>query len=227
MEGPTPVSALIHAATMVTAGVYLVARSMPLFRLTPTMLLVVATIGAFTAFMAAIIALTQTDLKRVLAYSTVSQLGYMFLALGSGGDRRAGAGGGDGGHLPSVHARLLQGAAVPRRRQRDARHGRRHRHAPLQRPAARHAANALDVPVRCAGARRLPALRRLLEQGRDPLRQLRGLAHHRLVLLPLPHGAGDGGADRVLHLPRLLPDLLGRETHPRRKRGITPTSRRR
>lgn len=84
MEGPTPVSALIHAATMVTAGVYLVARSMPLFRLTPTVLLVVSTIGAFTALMAAVIALTQTDLKRVLAYSTVSQLGYMFLALGSG-----------------------------------------------------------------------------------------------------------------------------------------------
>lgn len=82
MEGPTPVSALIHAATMVTAGVYLVARSMPLFRLSPTMLLVVASIGAFTALMAGVIALTQTDLKRVLAYSTVSQLGYMFLALG-------------------------------------------------------------------------------------------------------------------------------------------------
>jgi NADH-quinone oxidoreductase subunit L len=84
MEGPTPVSALIHASTMVTAGVYLVARCMPLFRMAPVALLVVAAIGTFTAFMAAIIALTQNDLKRVLAYSTVSQLGYMFLALGSG-----------------------------------------------------------------------------------------------------------------------------------------------
>jgi NADH-quinone oxidoreductase subunit L len=84
MEGPTPVSALIHAATMVTAGVYLVARCMPLFGQSPTALLVVACIGAFTALLAALIAITQTDLKRVMAYSTVSQLGYMFLALGSG-----------------------------------------------------------------------------------------------------------------------------------------------
>ncbi|MFI4982819.1 MAG: NADH-quinone oxidoreductase subunit L, partial [Nevskiales bacterium] len=85
MEGPTPVSALIHAATMVTAGVYLVARSMPIFHAAPPeVLLTVACIGAFTALLAALIALTQTDLKRVLAYSTLSQLGYMFLALGSG-----------------------------------------------------------------------------------------------------------------------------------------------
>src|SRR5262249_36875142 len=84
MEGPSPVSALIHAATMVTAGVYLVARCMPLFQLAPDAQLVVACIGAFTALLAALIALTQTDLKRVLAYSTISQLGYMFLALGSG-----------------------------------------------------------------------------------------------------------------------------------------------
>jgi proton-translocating NADH-quinone oxidoreductase chain L len=84
MEGPSPVSALIHAATMVTAGVYMVARFMPLFRLVPYVLVVIAIIGAFTALLAAFIALTQTDLKRVLAYSTISQLGYMFLALGSG-----------------------------------------------------------------------------------------------------------------------------------------------
>ncbi len=94
MEGPTPVSALIHAATMVTAGVYLVARCMPLFALAPIALLVVACIGGFTALLAAVIALTQTDLKRVLAYSTISQLGYMFLALGCGitqGDHRLAA----------------------------------------------------------------------------------------------------------------------------------------
>ncbi len=84
MEGPTPVSALIHAATMVTAGVYLLARCTPLFMLAPDAQLVVASIGAFTALMAALIALTQNDLKRVLAYSTLSQLGYMFLALGCG-----------------------------------------------------------------------------------------------------------------------------------------------
>ena len=84
MEGPTPVSALIHAATMVTAGVYMVARSAALFQLTPQTLNIVAGIGAFTAIFAASIALVQNDIKRVLAYSTVSQLGYMFLALGVG-----------------------------------------------------------------------------------------------------------------------------------------------
>jgi NADH-quinone oxidoreductase subunit L len=84
MEGPTPVSALIHAATMVTAGVYMVARSSALFQLTPTASTIVATVGAFTAIFAATIALVQNDIKRVLAYSTVSQLGYMFLALGVG-----------------------------------------------------------------------------------------------------------------------------------------------
>ena len=89
MEGPTPVSALIHAATMVTAGVYLVARCTPLFVLAPDAQLVVACIGGFTALLAALIALTQNDLKRVLAYSTLSQLGYMFLALGCGMRRRA------------------------------------------------------------------------------------------------------------------------------------------
>src|SRR6476620_5466831 len=84
MEGPTPVSALIHAATMVTAGVYMVARSAALFQLPPHTMTVVATVGAFTAILAATIALVQNDIKRVLAYSTVSQLGYMFLALGVG-----------------------------------------------------------------------------------------------------------------------------------------------
>ncbi len=85
MEGPTPVSALIHAATMVTAGVYLVARCAPLFMHSPFALQIVAGIGAATALIAAITALTQNDLKRVLAYSTVSQLGYMFMSLGAAG----------------------------------------------------------------------------------------------------------------------------------------------
>jgi NADH-quinone oxidoreductase subunit L len=82
MEGPTPVSALIHAATMVTAGVYVVARSHILFTHAPTAMFVVALVGCATAFFAATIGLVQTDIKRVLAYSTVSQLGYMFLACG-------------------------------------------------------------------------------------------------------------------------------------------------
>ncbi len=83
MEGPTPVSALIHAATMVTAGVYLIARSAAIFELSPAAQTTVATIGALTALWAASIALAQRDIKRVLAYSTVSQLGYMFLAVGT------------------------------------------------------------------------------------------------------------------------------------------------
>lgn len=84
MEGPTPVSALIHAATMVAAGVFLVARTFFLFAIAPTAMQVVTLIGGFTAFMAATIALVQFDIKRILAYSTISQLGYMMMALGLG-----------------------------------------------------------------------------------------------------------------------------------------------
>ncbi|WP_454745494.1 NADH-quinone oxidoreductase subunit L [Ciceribacter selenitireducens] len=84
MEGPTPVSALIHAATMVTAGVFLVARMSPLFELSPDALTFVTLIGAITAFFAATVGLVQNDIKRVIAYSTCSQLGYMFVALGVG-----------------------------------------------------------------------------------------------------------------------------------------------
>src|SRR3954464_9898265 len=84
MEGPTPVSALIHAATMVTAGVYMIGRNAVLFGHAPTTLTVVAIIGVATALMAGTIGLVQNDIKRVLAYSTVSQLGYMFLAMGVG-----------------------------------------------------------------------------------------------------------------------------------------------
>ncbi len=84
MAGPTPVSALIHAATMVTAGVYVVGRTNFLFALSPTSMIIVSTIGALTAFFAGTIAITQNDIKKVLAYSTISQLGYMFVAVGLG-----------------------------------------------------------------------------------------------------------------------------------------------
>jgi NADH-quinone oxidoreductase subunit L len=84
MAGPTPVSALIHAATMVTSGLYLLARMSPVVLAAPDIMMVIAIVGALTAMMAATIAITQNDIKRVLAYSTVSQLGYMFLAAGSG-----------------------------------------------------------------------------------------------------------------------------------------------
>ena len=82
MEGPTPVSALIHAATMVTAGVFLVARLSPIFEYAPYALMAVTIVGGLTAFVAATIGMTQFDIKRVIAYSTMSQLGYMFFALG-------------------------------------------------------------------------------------------------------------------------------------------------
>ncbi len=84
MAGPTPISALIHAATMVTAGVYLIARTHVLFMLAPPVMFAVAVIGAATLLLAGFSALTQYDIKRVLAYSTISQIGYMFLALGVG-----------------------------------------------------------------------------------------------------------------------------------------------
>jgi NADH-quinone oxidoreductase subunit L len=84
MEGPTPVSALIHAATMVTAGVYMVTRMNALYQLAPIAMLIIAVVGCATAFYAATMGLVQNDIKRVLAYSTISQLGYMFLALGVG-----------------------------------------------------------------------------------------------------------------------------------------------
>ena len=82
MEGPTPVSALIHAATLVTAGVYLMLRSSPLLEYSATALIIITWVGAFTAFFAATVGLVQSDLKRVIAYSTCSQLGYMFIAVG-------------------------------------------------------------------------------------------------------------------------------------------------
>ena len=84
MAGPTPVSALIHAATMVTAGVYLIARNHSIFLQAPNVLLAVAFIGLFTLLVSGFAALNQTDIKRVLAYSTMSQIGYMFFALGVG-----------------------------------------------------------------------------------------------------------------------------------------------
>src|ERR671915_682751 len=90
MAGPTPVSALIHAATMVTAGVYMTARLNVFFSMAPFTLQLIAVVGVTTAVLAATIALTQTDIKKVLAYSTVSQLGYMFIGIGVGGDAAAG-----------------------------------------------------------------------------------------------------------------------------------------
>ena len=146
MEGPTPVSALIHAATMVTAGVYMIGRNAVLFTHAPTTLAVVAGIGVATALMAGTIGLVQNDIKRVLAYSTVSQLGYMFLAMGVGA-YAAGI-----FHLYThafFKALLFLGSGLG-----DPRAGRRAGPAEHGRPQEVPADHLLDVPDRRAGDRR-------------------------------------------------------------------------
>ena len=213
MEGPTPVSALIHAATMVTAGVYLIARMWPFFEQAPTAADVGAIIGCVTLLIAATIGLVVTDLKRVIAYSTMSQIGYMVMGVSSFAY--------SAGPLPPDDARLLQGAAVHGRglghrghggraepgqdgrlRQGDAVHVRRHDH---RRPVA----------VRRA------AVRRLLLQGRDPLagRRARRLARH-------PRGAGLRRRvhDRDLHVADDLPRLHRQTGRAGASRSRTATS---
>ena len=122
MEGPTPVSALIHAATMVTAGVFMVARLSPLFEYAPTALAVVGVIGGTTAMFAASIGMVQPDIKKVVAYSTCSQLGYMFAAAGVSAYGAS--------NLSPFYPRLLQGVAVPLLWLGDPCDGRRPGHAP-------------------------------------------------------------------------------------------------
>ncbi len=143
MEGPTPVSALIHAATMVTAGVYMVARSNWIYQMAPQAMAVVAVIGALTALFAASIGLVQNDIKRVLAYSTVSQLGYMFLALGVGAFA-AGV-----FHL-MTHA-FFKALLVPRIGQRDPRDASRAGHAEDGRAEEQDSDHVLDDGHRNAG----------------------------------------------------------------------------
>ena len=161
MEGPTPVSALIHAATMVTAGVFLVARMSPLYEFAPFALGLVTFIGATTALFAATVGCAQNDIKRVIAYSTCSQLGYMFVAAGVG-------------RLPGIdlspdHTRLLQGAAVPRRGLGDPRHVRRAGHAQDGRPLEDDSADLHRDVGRQSGTRRSVPVRRLLLEGCDHL----------------------------------------------------------
>ena len=164
MEGPTPVSALIHAATMVTAGVYMIGRNAVLFSHAPETLAIVAVVGALTALMAGTIGLVQNDIKRVLAYSTVSQLGLMFLAMG------VGAFGAGIFHL-YTHAFfkallfLGSGAVI------HALHGEQdiRNMGGLKRDAAR---DVLDLPHRLAGHCRRAVALWVLQQGRDPVRDL-------------------------------------------------------
>ncbi len=217
MEGPTPVSALIHAATMVTAGVYMVARCTPLFVAAPQAQHVVALVGCFTALLAGLIAVTQNDLKRVLAYSTISQLGYMFLSLG---DRRAA--GDRVRHVSPLHARVFQGPVVSRRGKRDARHGGRRRHAAVRRPAAADAGHILDFLVGCLALAGVWPLAGFWSKD-----GILATVYEQIERTGTGHRAGHrrpdsgqvlsgavlgrhvhGPADRVLHVPRLFHDVL-------------------
>ncbi len=155
MAGPTPVSALIHAATMVTAGVYMTARSNVIYHHAPGAAGVIAVIGVATAFLAATIGMAQNDIKKVFAYSTVSQLGYMFVGVGVRRLRRR--------RLARGDPLLLQGPALPGRRQRDSRAGRRAGHAPDGRTSQEDSDHLLDHVLRLGGDRRYPALLRFLQ----------------------------------------------------------------
>ena len=194
MAGPTPVSALIHAATMVTAGVYLVARMSGLYLQAPEASMVVAVIGAATAFFAATIAVTQTDIKKVLAYSTVSQLGFMFVALG------VGAYGVAIFHVYThafFKACLFLGAGSVI-------------HALSgEQDIRRMGGLAKKIPVtfwtfadRHRRDRRHPAARRVLVEGRDPVERVRELCR-RLAGAVGGHGRHRAD-DRVLHVPPAL-----------------------
>ena len=194
MEGPTPVSALIHAATMVTAGVYMIGRNAVLFSHAPETMMIVAVIGAVTALMAGTIGLVQNDIKRVLAYSTVSQLGLMFLAMG------VGAFGAGIFHL-YTHAFfkallfLGSGAVI------HALHGEQdiRNMGGLEAVPADH---LLDVPHRLAGDCRCPRPRRVLQQGRNPVRDVPRRARD-----PVAHRGADVAADGDLHVPPGVPDV--------------------
>ena len=178
MAGPTPVSALIHAATMVTAGVYLIARSNVLFSMAPVAQIVVVVIGALTAIFAASIGLKQWDIKKVLAYSTVSQLGYMFVGVGSGA-YVAGV-----FHLVThafFKALLFLGSgSVIFAMHRAYHHTGNHDDAQDMRNMgglqAVHAGDVLPDVDRDAGDRRHSAARRILLEGRDPRRGVRARA---------------------------------------------------
>ena len=214
MEGPTPVSSLIHAATMVTAGVYLIARMHPLFEHAPAAADSAAVVGCVTLLIAGTIALTQTDIKRVIAYSTMSQIGYMIMAVGAGGYvaglfhlmthaffkallfMAAGSiiGAMAGAQSLDKMSRLPQGDAVHVRL--------------LRRRRARAVGRA--------------ALLRLLLEGRDPRvrRQPR-----RLVRRALRRRLRRRVPDRRLHVADDLPRLLGRAVRRRRASSSTATSR--
>ena len=218
MEGPTPVSALIHAATMVTAGVYLVARMHPIYDLTETGRLVVAIIGTITLLLGAIIGCAYDDIKKVLAYSTVSQIGYMILAVGLGpfgyalgiahllahGFFKAGLFLGAGSVMHAMNDNV------------DMRH-----YGGL---ARRHADHVRHLRARLPRADRLPRPLRLLHQGRDHRGGVRRSGLAGLDVRADRHARRR--AHRVLHDAAHVHDVLRREAlaepHVRRRQGLPP-----
>ena len=198
MEGPTPVSALIHAATMVTAGVYMIVRCNVLYELAPYAGDIVAVVGALTLFVAATIAFVQEDIKRVLAWSTVSQIGYMIMAAGLG------LYGSSMFHL-LTHA-FFKALLFLERRHRHPRAGRPAEPEPHGRPAAADARRQPGRPGGLPGDRRHPALLGLLQQGRDHRRGAGGGRPRRRARHRRDRRRR---ADGLLHVPPLLPRLLG------------------
>ena len=210
MEGPTPVSALIHAATMVTAGVYLIVRSSPLYDLAPGAQLGVVIVGAVTLLFGAIIGCAKDDIKKALAASTMSQIGYMVLAAGLGPAGYAFA----ILHLLThgfFKAGLFLGAGVG-----DARDGRRGEHAPLRRPA--HACRSRSPPSgsaiwRSSACRRSPGF-----FSKDAIIEAALGAGGAKGCRARRRRAAGRGHHRVLHDPRDADDVL------RRRRGWEPST---
>ena len=206
MEGPTPVSALIHAATMVTAGVYLIARTSPLFELAIDVRDLAGVLGAVTLLVAGLVALVQTDIKRVIAYSTMSQIGYMFVGVGLGA---YGA-----GTLPPDDARLLQGAPL---------HDGRPRH-PRAQPASRTSAAWAASRASCRGrtarssSARSPWRRSRRSPGFFSKDAILASAANAGTLGWILWGIGIVGRlpDRALHVQAPLHRLLRRESRPSR-----------
>ncbi len=209
MEGPTPVSALIHAATMVTAGVFMVARLSPLFELAPNAQAVVMFFGATTAFFAATVGLVQNDIKRIVAYSTCSQLGYMFVAMGAGAYSVGMF------HL-FTHA-LLQGAAVPGFRLGDLRDASRAGHPQHGWPEGQDPLHLQRDGDRHPGADRLPANGRLFLQGRD--HRVRLCLAQSVRVLWFRDDGDRGLPDLVLFVAPDLQDVPRRAARPPSLRG--------
>ena len=181
MEGPTPVSALIHAATMVAAGVYMLVRVAFIIQASQTALLVIAWIGTITAVMAALIATQQNDIKRILAYSTLSQLGYMVMAVGLASN--------DAAMFHLFHSRVFQSAALPRRRLSHRHASSRTRHLENGRAFAKAADHIRDFRRWRAGVDRLPAVQRIFQQGRNSCARLR--TQHADFRRGVVHGVSD------------------------------------